>query len=188
MTKFVDFQQVKEHCSMRKAVELLGLTVKQQNQQLRGACPTCASGGDRVLAITPDRNLFYCFSAQVGGDQIELVVHIKGCSKPEAAQFLMGDNKTTSSPNSSPTPADGFPPLDYLDHEHPSVLAVGFAPEDAERLGIGYANKGILRGTVAIPLRTPEGVLVGYAGITEATLPKELRFPETNIVTLKRGA
>src|SRR5207302_3432444 len=57
-----------------------------------------------------------------------------------------------------------------VEHDHPAVEAVGFDPETAERLGIGFAAKGMMRGTVAIPIRTTEGVLVGYIGITEARL------------------
>ena len=34
-----------------------------------------------------------------------------------------------------------------------------------------YAPRGTLRGTVAVPIRTKDGMLVGYIGITEAKLP-----------------
>ena len=43
--------------------------------------------------------------------------------------------------------------------------------EDAERLGWGYAPRGVLRGKVAIPIRTDDGTLCGYVGVTEVALP-----------------
>jgi hypothetical protein len=46
-------------------------------------CPVCKTGGERAIVITPDKFVFYCFSAKVGGDAIALVSHIKGVSFSE---------------------------------------------------------------------------------------------------------
>jgi hypothetical protein len=62
---------------------------------------------------------------------------------------------------------DHFPPLDYLEHDHITVEALGLA----EALGIGYAPKGMMKGYVAIPIRLPTGELTGYIGVTEEKLP-----------------
>ncbi len=43
--------------------------------------------------------------------------------------------------------------------------------EDAERIGVGYAKRGVMRGTVAIPVRLDDGTLIGYIGIEDAVLP-----------------
>lgn len=78
-------------------------------------------------------------------------------------------------------------PIDNAGHD--AVLAVGFDPEDAQTLGIGYAPKGMMRGLVAVPIRLPAGELVGYIGIEEARLPKSFHLsgePETNVVRLPR--
>jgi hypothetical protein len=39
----------------------------------------------------------------------------------------------------------------------------------AQALGIGYAPRGVLRGTVAVPLRKADGAIAGYVGLTEIT-------------------
>lgn len=180
---FVDFEQVKKDTTFEKAISLLGLEMKKAGSQFRGPCPRCKSGGERALVITPLKG-FYCFSQQGGGDVIALVAHIKDCSVKEAAQFLVNGTGTSKSTGTSrqvtvpegATAKEGtktFPPLTYLESDHDAVHAVGFSPEFAAKHGIGFANKGILRGTVAIPFRDEHGNLLGYLGATELKLPAD---------------
>jgi hypothetical protein len=56
--------------------------------------------------------------------------------------------------------------LNYLD-EHDLMEELGFAPEDSEKIGIGFCNKSMMRGQVAIPIRLPTGQLIGYIGVAE---------------------
>lgn len=170
MAGYVDFAEVKARVSIRDAVSLLGLDLADRGEQQRGECPACKRGGNRALVVTPGKNLFYCFAAEKGGDQLALVAHIRDCSPKEAAAFL-GGTDPKEKPTERKKPSEGFKPLDYLDPHHPAVEAVGFAPEDAEALGIGYAPRGVLRGTVAVPVRLEDGRLAGYIGITEAKMP-----------------
>jgi hypothetical protein len=51
------------------------------------------------------------------------------------------------------------------------VKALGLTQEVAEALGVGHASKGLMRGFVAVPIRTKTGKLVGYMGVTQAKLP-----------------
>jgi hypothetical protein len=61
---------------------------------------------------------------------------------------------------------------------HPAVAALGFEPEDAQALGIGYAGRGIMRGLVAIAVRLEDGSLAGYVGVEEiAKLPPRWQKP-----------
>jgi len=165
---YLDFAKIKEDHPIEGMIERLGLQLKTNGKQMRGKCPVCEGSGDRNLVITPEKNVYYCFADQKGGDVIALVAHINGCGVKEAAQWIAGD---TSERETVPKEKKGFKPLDYLDAEHEAVLAVGFEPDDARALGIGYAPRGVLRGTVAVPIRNPDGSLAGYIGIQEATLP-----------------
>jgi hypothetical protein len=78
--------------------------------------------------------------------------------------------------------------LQHLDSKHPYLPDRGFQPETIARFGLGYCNRGLMQGRIAIPLHNPKGELVGYAGrITEDALisdecPK-YRFPGSR----KRG-
>lgn len=203
---FIDFAALKESISFEKAIDFLGLALTRHGDQLRGECPTCDTDNPRALVITPSKG-FYCFGDKRGGDVVGLVAHCKGIGQRDAAQLmqreLMGNSTSTSTSRSTSTrnrtstssrgrglqepkqetAAIGLTPLDYLDPAHEDVEALGMTVEDAEALGAGHASKGVLRGLVAVPLRTAEGVLVGYAGIAEGRVGK-LHIPKPNVVPL----
>lgn len=173
---FVDFAEVKAANPIEGVAERLGLELKKSGNQLRGSCPS-GEGGERAFVITPSKGVWYSFALERGGDVLALVELVNGCTTKEAAQFLTGtvplekpnDRKSKGRPKEEAE--RGFRPLDYLAPDHAAVEALGIGPNDAEQLGIGYAPRGILRGTIAVPIRTEDGTLAGYIGITEATLP-----------------
>jgi DNA primase len=167
----IDFAEVKAANPIEKVVELLGIeVVKQRNGQLRGCCPIHDGNDPRGFVITPAKGLWYCFKGCGGGDQLALIAKVKDITPKEAAEWLVGGTSPRTVPDREPVP-EQFQPLDYLDPEHEAVDAVGFPADVAQAVGIGYAPKGTLKGTVAIPIRLPDGRLIGYAGIIEATLP-----------------
>lgn len=190
---FIDFQELKSRVRIEHVISMLGLQMKDHQGQHRGACPVCKSGGDRALVITEVKASFYCFAAKKGGDIISLVSHIRGIGQREAAEeiarhFGLMDNTAPTVPQEQQKREPTLSPLQYLEHDHPLLDALGIEPEDAERIGIGYAPKGTLSGHVAIPVRLPDGSLVGYVGIQEAKLPKSWRYPEDtpqNVVRLR---
>ena len=195
MTQFVDFAEVKAQVSFAQAVSFLNLAVKQSGNQWRGACPACQGSGERSLVITEGKG-FFCFAEKKGGDQIALAAHVLGIGAKEAAHALaemagiVPVHSTSTSSKSTVPPSEeakglGLEPLSYLEPTHDAVIAIGFDPEVAQSLGIGYAPRGIMRGTVAVPIRDAAGVLKGYIGIEEAKLPADF---QTNIVPFKRSA
>ena len=180
-----DFQELKSQYSISRVAELLGLETKKSGNQLRCPDPTAEDSSERALAITPAKDVWYSFHHQKGGDQLQLIAHVKGISVKAAADWLVGDTETTpkkankeerQASRGADQPSQGFRELDYLVHDHPAVDAVGFVPEDAQRIGAGYAPRGVLRGTVAVPIRSPDGKLLGYIGVCEATLPSTWHF------------
>lgn len=164
---FVDFEQVKANNRVEQVAEQLGLELTKRGEQLRGKCPS-GEGGERAFVITPAKQAWYSFAAEKGGDVIALVSFVKNMSAKEAAEFLNG---TVPEKTDEVKPSEGFKPLEYLDPDHDAVLAIGFEPDDARRLGIGYAPRGLMKGTVAIPVRLDDGTLCGYVGATELKLP-----------------
>lgn len=169
---YLDFETIKADHPIEDVADRLGLTLKQSGKQRRGKCPTCEGGGHRNLVITPEKGVYYCFADGKGGDAIALVAHVNGIGVKEAAAWIAGDTPVREAvPKEKKGSERGFKPLDYLDPEHEAVAAVGFDPGDATALGIGYAPRGVLRGTVAVPVRSDDGSIAGYIGITEAKLP-----------------
>jgi hypothetical protein len=168
---FVDFAALKERVSIEQTATLLGLNTKPTGSQLRAACPSCKEGGDRAIVITPAKGLFYCFPGKKGGDQIELVCHVKGVSQKDAAVLMSGEKiqGTSSVQNSSvPVPQNEkgqLKPLDYLQPTHESVQALGISAETATVWESGFASKGMMRGRYAVPIKSKDGELLGYVGI-----------------------
>jgi hypothetical protein len=187
----IDFQAIKDRVPLEAVINLLQLPVKKSNGQFRCECPV-HSGQSRGLAITPNRG-FYCFSAKSGGDAIGLYAHIKECSNYDAAlalsqRFQIGVTtaKTPAPPLNKSEPicaprqngSDGLQPLTYLEPQHEILDLLGLSSAVCEALGIGFAPKGTMIGRILIPLRMPDGKLVGYLGI--ATKPEQeplLKFP-----------
>ena len=192
---FIDFAELKDKVSFLETIAHLDLDLKRAGNQWRGACPACQSGGDRALVITEGKG-FFCFAEKKGGDQIALAAHILGIGAKEAAQALATRAEIVPVPSTS-TSRDGtvpesegvgskqLQPLSYLEPEHDAVVAIGFDPEVAKSLGIGYAPRGMMRGTVAVPIRDAHGVLKGYIGIEDAKLPADF---QTNVVPFKKSA
>lgn len=180
---YLDFQTIKDANPIEEVAMKLGLVLKKHGNQLRGPCPS-GKGGERALVITPDKQAFYSFGINKGGDCIALVGHVMGLSPKEAAQWLHGDTepeKKSGTPaevrersanqEATEQPSEGFKPLPYLVSDHPSVEAIGFPTDFATELGIGYSPRGVMRGQIAIPVRDCNGKLRGYIGVTDCRLP-----------------
>lgn len=192
---FIDFEEVKNAVSFEATLSHLSLDLKKSGNQWRGPCPACASGGDRALVVTEGKG-FFCFALKKGGDQISLVAHVLGISVKDAAAELAeragmvpsrkGTVPSRTVPGSEGAGGSKLSPLSYLEPEHDAVLALGFDPEVAKALGIGYAPRGVCRGSIAVPIRDEKGNLLGYLGVQDITyLPPDF---QTNVVPLKRPA
>ena len=171
---FLDFNEIKSANAIDEVAHRLGIQLTKSGSSLRGKCLKCVSSGDRNIAITPSKGVYYCFSDGdgKGGDVIALVAHTLGIGTKDAAAWLAGPTTTKEKATKAEAPSEGgFKALEYLQHDHEAVLALGFEPDDAERLGIGFAPRGILKGKVAIPVRLANGKLAGYVGLTDCQLP-----------------
>jgi hypothetical protein len=179
----INYRALKELYPIEVVAKDLGLKLNPENGQYRAPCPRCNIGGERALVITPAHGnvcgLFYDFQAKLGGDVLNLVAHIKDISLFQAAVWLQGEPK--GAPQEQPKVAESLPeqrgmePISHLDSTHPAVQRLNMDTKLAGMLGIGYAHKGLLRGTLAVPVRMSDGTLIGYIGINEAKAPKTWR-------------
>ena len=175
---FVDFQEVKTRASIEAVAQFLGLQLKPAGKQFRSACPACNQGGERAIVVTPDKGLFYCFSAKVGGDCIALAAHIK-VIPPKDAAALIADHfgitgtvpstvkSTVQSPPKAPAQRHSFDPEQYAQRLDPAAEALGHLNLSAATLTewkSGYANHGTHRGRLALRLDDRHGKCVGYLG------------------------
>jgi DNA primase len=182
---YIDFKELKAQIEIVNVVDMLGLDLAQREGQLRGPCPACKEGDARSLVVTPEKNAYYCFAKKQGGDCIALAAHILDLSMRDAAlriaehfDLIPNGNDGDEAKEPQGEPSKPLEPLAYLHYKHDAVQALGIDAETAEWIGIGYAKKGMMRGRVAIPIRTDEGTLVGYCGYAEDADPR-LKFPRT---------
>jgi DNA primase len=178
---FIDFADLKSRVSIEHAAEKLGLLLKPSGGKLRCACPV-HGGGDRAIVITPEKGLFCCFGSRPssGGDQIQLVAHVKQIDVKEAAEFLGGtvplsQNKTAPPNNKSPSTVPTSPPgrkpgfdvaayAAKLDPGAPALASLGISAETLRDWKAGYSNSGTNRGRLAIALHDRDGNTIGFAG------------------------
>lgn len=181
------------------------LTGKGKN--LVGACPLCKGKSARQFQVNTLKNAWYCFGCKAGGNVLDLVAKQEGVSIRTAALrldswFELGlveeaSRAVVEAPvaPAEPPPAASVetppavrevptenPPLTFtlktLDPHHESLAPLGLRGETIERFGAGYCAKGLLKGRMAIPIHSPTGDLLAYAGLAveEGASPRYL-FP-----------
>lgn len=70
--------------------------------------------------------------------------------------------------------------LKSMDYNHPYLKHRGFSECIIKAFGLGYCNRGLMKGRVAIPLHDAFGSLIGYAGrivddsVINETTPRSL--------------
>jgi DNA primase len=79
---------------------------------------------------------------------------------------------------SAPEPKESEPnkPLGFalkLVDQHPYLGERGLTPETVAEFGLGYCDKGVMSGRIAIPIHNLGGQLVGYAGRWPGEPPEE---------------
>jgi DNA primase len=88
-------------------------------------------------------------------------------SKPDRSPRPPQTAPPKSASSAGPAPIVNAP-LDFqlkdLDPEHPYLRDRDILPQTIEHFGLGYCNRGMLKGRFAIPLHDIDGRLVGYAG------------------------
>lgn len=150
---YVSFDEVKQLTTLQVVAEWLGLKPVSNRMQ----CPV-NQGEKRELVITPSKGLFYCFGCKEGGDLIKLVSHVNQIPQKHAALAIQKQFHGYE-PAKKGLPPDGLQDLQY---QHEWVQELGFSPERAQELGIGYRKGGILPKMLLFPIRDPAGRLLGY--------------------------
>ncbi len=161
-----DIEQLRNAISVERLVESAGIALKKSGKDKIGLCPFHADR-EPSLVITPAKNLWHCFSCQIGGGPIDWVMKYKGVSFRHAVELLKIDPALVAqtgeipikrtSVRALPTPvafdADDQTLLKQsIDYYHaslkqsPEALAYLKArgldhPDLVERFQLGYANR-----------------------------------------------
>ncbi|MCC3246438.1 hypothetical protein LG047_14110 [Methylocystis sp. WRRC1] len=195
----IDFDELKRTVSMEQVIAYLGLPrLKQRSpKQWKGACPFC--NGVDCFVVTSDggrdkTGAFNCFKCPAGGDQIELASLVRGnprkdpngayAAAKELYEKLCAAGEALTRSNASPQPRrerrSGFDAEAYaksLDPGHEALTGLGVDAETLRAWSAGYANSGVNRGRLALPVATKDGTIVGYMGRTVKDDTPLLTFP-----------
>jgi DNA primase len=195
MGSFVNFAELKQRVSIEQVAMSLPVKWEMSTNQLRATCPI--HGGERGLIVTPAKQLFICMADnRKGGDAIQLVAHITGCTVNEAAHQIekrfgtvtVDSNSSTVSNNRATAPqkekgrpnAPAFDPEQYaarLDPAHTSLAALNFSPETLKAFKSGYAATGSNRGRLALAVHDRDGKIAGFIGRAIGPETPKLVFP-----------
>lgn len=98
---------------------------------------------------------------------------------PSQATGKAASEKPKAAPRAAETPPEPVnPPLTFelkLDPAHPYLAERGITPAIAATFGLGYANRGMMKGRLCIPIRNQAHDLVAYAGrwaLGDETIPE----------------
>lgn len=202
---FVSFAEVKHRVTMEALLTHYGLfaALTRKGKNLAGACPFCKGTSARQFQVNTLKNAWYCFGCKAGGNILDFVAKKEGVSVRTAALRLdswfelgLAEEKVQAGALAAPAeppeasveastvardlPTEN-PPLTFtlktLDPHHESLASLGLRPETIERFGAGYCAKGLLKGRLAIPIHSPNGDLLAYAGLALGDETPQYLFP-----------
>jgi DNA primase len=199
-TAWVSLKQIKADVAIEQVLERYGVRLRRVGgADLRGRCPLPTHTSSRSrdsFAVNIARNVWSCRSqscmqargGRPGGNILDLVVLMEGCSLREAALRLQGSSG--AAPERFIVSRDARPrasvsenaplrfTLRYVETRHPYLSARGVTSQTTRTFGIGlYGGHGLLRGRIVIPIHNVSGELIAYAGRAINGQEPKYRFP-----------
>jgi len=182
MNDWVSFSEIKSRVALEQVLRRYQIDWLRRSglHQYRGRCPIHQGEGTEAFHANLKRGVFHCFACGAGGNVLDFVSAMEGCSIREAAIRL----QETHGDHSASTPwvqsggteerklvtkkREGNPPLSFqldLDRRHPYLARRGVEAAVADYFGVGYfAGRGLMSHRLAIPIHDPGGRLVAYSG------------------------
>lgn len=167
--------------------------LRQNGDRYSGPCPIHNGDNPTHFRVSISKNCWNCFGkCKRGGNVLDFVSLKEGVSIREAALLIQqwfgiesmkparsGEAQSPASkPKSEPAKkADAEADTDnrtanspltfslqHLDKAHPYLAERGLTEKTIDTFGLGFCNKGLLAGYIAIPIHNATGDLVAYAG------------------------
>jgi DNA primase len=194
MGTWIDFKTLRAELRFEAVLRHYGVEVKRKGDQHHGFCPLPNHQGQKnspSFSAHLGKGIFQCFGCGAKGNIIDFAVLMEKLD-PESgadvrrAALILQERFSVRTPGKPKKHVAEQPelrkpeavqpagkvvvnaPLDFelkrLDPDHPYLDTRGFSKETIVRFGLGYCAKGLLAGRIAIPLHSPDGKLLGYAG------------------------
>ena len=92
----LDIKLIKQTIDLVTLCRSRGIKLKKIGKNYQGRCPFHEEES-ASFTVNPDKNLWNCFGCGKGGDVIELVKLLDGCTFPEAVAKLTPSSRAKSS-------------------------------------------------------------------------------------------
>jgi DNA primase len=195
MRDWVNFAEIKSQVKLAAVLRSYGVDWLRHSgppQQYRGRCPIHQGHGTEAFHAHLGRGVFHCFACGAGGNVLDFVAAMEGCTVREAALRLQGSRGQGGRP--AGVTARGprrrelvtkkrevNPPLSFaldVDSGHPYLAGRGLHPRTVDHFGVGYYGaRGLMQGRIAIPIHDDQGRLVAYCGRALDEDAPRYRFP-----------
>jgi DNA primase len=179
----IDFTRVKRQASFATVLRRYRLAAQPNRAQHFILCPFHRET-DPSCRIDHARNRFRCFGCGAKGSILDFVATLEASTIKEAAALIaawchtdahlsavpgvpIGQHAVGRSGETGTARHGRNPPLTVslkLDPTHPYLIGRGSSPELIARFGLGYSDRGLMRGRIAIPIHDEVGCLIAYAG------------------------
>lgn len=172
----LDFRRLKRMVSIDRVLRHYGLmeNLLRRGATVRGRCPLHGGDNPTAFRVHLEKNVWMCFTHCGGGDTVELIRRIEGCSHGEAARrmrslaLLPGERGEWEGPVASreEEPFRPFVRRLPLDPQVPFLQEEkGITMKTAALFEAGASERStFLRGMVGIRLHDLRGMPLGYAG------------------------
>jgi DNA primase len=190
MSDWVDYSEVKSRVTIERVLSYYRVDWLRRSgvQQYRGRCPIHQGQGQEAFHANFGQNVFHCFACGAGGNVLDLVAAMEGCSIREAALRLAVSPVSGGATPSPPAQRQLVTkkrtinsPLNFsltLDRRHAYLARRGIDAATADRFGVGYyGGGGLLSGRIAIPIHDEHNRLVAYCGRAIDGATPRYRFP-----------
>jgi DNA primase len=196
MRDWVNFAEIRNQVKLAAVLHAYGVDWLRHSgppQQYRGRCPIHHGQGTEAFHAHLGRGVFHCFACGAGGNVLDFVAAMEGCSVREAALRLQGPHGQTGRPTGAPASSrprrrelvtkkrEINPPLSFaldVDGQHPYLARRGMDSLTVDHFGVGYYGaRGLMQGRIAVPIHDDQGRLVAYCGRALGADAPRYRFP-----------
>lgn len=189
---WVDFAAVKANVRLEAVLKHYRVEdLRGRFGHYRGRCPIHRGEGREAFHVDVKQKIFHCFGCQAGGDVLDLVAQLEGCSLRQAA-LLLKDRFGITDPQDATVVVQQSvreekevafnQPLPFrlrdIEGAHAYLAKREIEVRTALQYGVGYyPGPGMMQGRVVIPIHDEWGQLVAYAGRSlQGELPR-YKFP-----------
>jgi len=166
-----ELERLKAKISVERLVEASGVELKAAGKDLLGRCPF-HDDREASLVVTPAKNLWHCFSCQIGGGPIDWMMKTKGVSFRHAVELLR--EGTVDLPAAKRGTVRALAPPVNFDANDQALLAET----------IGYYHERLQQSPEALAYLAKRGVndaqMIAHFKVGFADRTLGLRLPEKN--------